>query len=158
MDDGVEMVKPGSGVYEVVGPDDLEEIPTRIPAENGRRKMVFFCGVTILLALGVAALGKIYLTPDQLTAGDQVYIPEEGDIGNDVDGAKEAEAEGKVQNHKGHDASEEFIRNHGQKEDTPKEDNEHEKVQKWLDANVTLSDGQQYEVIVQLKHAKDAFT
>ena len=88
MDNGVELVKPRSGTHEIVGPDDLEEIPTQIPSENRRRNLVLFCTISILLALGVTAGGKIYLSSDPRTAGGNIYTPDQGTKGDDVDSAE----------------------------------------------------------------------
>lgn len=153
MDNGIEMVNPEKDVEL----DDFDEIPTTIPVYRGRRNCALCCTMSLFLGIAVLVVFMIYGDPDMFNSGAEVYTPDQGSFGNDVDGAKQAEQEGKLEDHIGPDAGEQFIENHGQKEQ-PQEDTVAQKIQKWKNAKVTLEDGVQYTVISQVAHASDAFT
>jgi hypothetical protein len=128
---------------------------------SSRMRRPSICLMVMVLTIFVAVVGKIYLDPEGLiTIRGGVYTPEEGMIGKSA-GTKVAEAMGQIRNRKGHGNTAERLNNRHKIETSetyPTNIDPEDTAQTWFAANVTLKDGQKYEIIEKLGHDRSAFT
>jgi glutamine cyclotransferase len=162
MDVEVEMVRstdpPGRDGLLVSAKAEETTFPHTI---SSRMRRPSICLMVMVLTIFVAVVGKIYLDPEGLiTIRGGVYTPEEGTIGKSA-GTKVAEAMGQIRNRKGHGNTAERLNNRHKIETSetyPTNIDPEDTAQTWFAANVTLKDGQKYEIIEKLGHDRSAFT